>query len=353
MRARSCTSWPCAARSGSSATWSWSAKLEPFQHGFLGILPSATHGRRDRRRAWPSATSIPESPAAAAKIEPGDVIVSLAGKAGRQPRRAAPRRSRVSEPGQEVRDRGPPRRADAEGEGQAGRRCPKGCRPPSCRRPASRSKPAVPAAKAGSASRSSVPEFKNEAWAYVPEGYTTRPCPAAWSSGCTGTTVPKQEELLARGSRSATATTWCWWCPRRPPTSGWRPDEAAYLEKLVRQVQGELHDRSDPGGGVRPRTGRHLAYMAAFQQPRLLPRRGGDRRRPMLPPPETDPDHRLAIYLATAKKSPLAAAMAHVAIAFRAAKVPVTQKDLGTAPRDLNPAELAELARWIDMLDRI
>jgi hypothetical protein len=33
--------------------------------------------------------------------------------------------------------------------------------------------------------------------------------------------------------------------------------------------------------------------------------------------------------------------------------VPVTQKDLGKDPRDLTPEELAELARWIDMLDRI
>jgi hypothetical protein len=31
----------------------------------------------------------------------------------------------------------------------------------------------------------------------------------------------------------------------------------------------------------------------------------------------------------------------------------VTQKDLGKDPRDLNKDELGELARWIDMLDRI
>jgi len=34
-------------------------------------------------------------------------------------------------------------------------------------------------------------------------------------------------------------------------------------------------------------------------------------------------------------------------------KVPVTLKDLGEQPRYLNADELAELARWIDMLDRI
>ena len=38
---------------------------------------------------------------------------------------------------------------------------------------------------------------------------------------------------------------------------------------------------------------------------------------------------------------------------LKAAKVPVTEKDLGKDARDLTPPELAELVRWIDMLDRI
>jgi hypothetical protein len=34
-------------------------------------------------------------------------------------------------------------------------------------------------------------------------------------------------------------------------------------------------------------------------------------------------------------------------------KYPVTIKELGPDSRDLAPEELAELARWIDSLDRI
>ena len=34
-------------------------------------------------------------------------------------------------------------------------------------------------------------------------------------------------------------------------------------------------------------------------------------------------------------------------------KIPVTVKNLGDVPRYLNAEELAELARWIDTLDRI
>ncbi len=40
-------------------------------------------------------------------------------------------------------------------------------------------------------------------------------------------------------------------------------------------------------------------------------------------------------------------------MALREKKFPVTEKDLGKKPRDLNDDELSELVRWIDTLDRI
>ncbi len=73
----------------------------------------------------------------------------------------------------------------------------------------------------------------------------------------------------------------------------------------------------------------------------------------VVPPPEIDPDHRLAIYLGTAKASQQAQLIQMTLARLAAAKIPVTQKELGKDPRDLTPAETAELARWIDMLDRI
>ena len=42
-----------------------------------------------------------------------------------------------------------------------------------------------------------------------------------------------------------------------------------------------------------------------------------------------------------------------MATRLRTEKYPVTLKDLGPAPRPLSADELAELARWIDSLDRI
>jgi hypothetical protein len=69
--------------------------------------------------------------------------------------------------------------------------------------------------------------------------------------------------------------------------------------------------------------------------------------------PDSDPINTLAFYLGTAEKSPAAAGIKALVAKLQAAKLPVTQKALGDQPRDLSPDELAELARWIDTLDRI
>jgi hypothetical protein len=69
--------------------------------------------------------------------------------------------------------------------------------------------------------------------------------------------------------------------------------------------------------------------------------------------PDSDPINTLAFYLGTADKSPAAAGLKALVAKLQAARLPVTQKALGEQPRDLSAEELAELARWIDSLDRI
>jgi len=69
--------------------------------------------------------------------------------------------------------------------------------------------------------------------------------------------------------------------------------------------------------------------------------------------PDSDPINTLAFYLASAEKSPAAAGIKALVAKLQAAKLPVTQKSLGEQPRDLSAEDLAELARWIDTLDRI
>ena len=70
-------------------------------------------------------------------------------------------------------------------------------------------------------------------------------------------------------------------------------------------------------------------------------------------PPHNEPLHRLAVYIARAEKSRLAKPIKRSAAALKKLKFPVTLKDLGETPRYLNDQELSQLARWIDMLDRI
>jgi hypothetical protein len=57
--------------------------------------------------------------------------------------------------------------------------------------------------------------------------------------------------------------------------------------------------------------------------------------------------------MATANNSRVGRAVESAVTAFRQERIPVTVKRLGEVPRGLNADELAELARWIDMLDRI
>ena len=71
------------------------------------------------------------------------------------------------------------------------------------------------------------------------------------------------------------------------------------------------------------------------------------------PPPEVDPAHRFAVYMAAAKKSRQAKAVEASLEKIRAQSIPLTVKKLGDNPRPLKTEELEELARWVDMLDRM
>ncbi|MGA2617777.1 MAG: PDZ domain-containing protein [Thermoguttaceae bacterium] len=323
-------------------------KLEAYRHGFLGILPQ-------RGPAEPAGAGVrwvyPESPAAAAKIEPGDRVVALAGKAVAN-RDELLRAISVLEPGME---------AELEvRRGEQARKLkltlaelPEGL-PPAALPPARRAaKPGPgPRAKPGAVALR-VAEFKNEAWAYVPEGYD----PAAscgvlvWLQAAQPAT---QKDLLDQWKPLCDAHDLLLVVPQpAAERAGWQPDDADYLEKLLRQVLSGY--AVDPTRVVvyGREAGGALACLTAFHSRELIRAVAALDAGSLLPPPEAEPEHRLAIYWATAKETPQAALLAMTLARFRQMKIPVTQKDLGRTPRDLKPDELAELARWIDMLDRI
>lgn len=70
-------------------------------------------------------------------------------------------------------------------------------------------------------------------------------------------------------------------------------------------------------------------------------------------PPEFDPARPLLIYLATSSGSRFARRTADDVRRLREQGYSIAQRDLGPEPRTPNAEELAELARWVDSLDRL
>jgi poly(3-hydroxybutyrate) depolymerase len=135
--------------------------------------------------------------------------------------------------------------------------------------------------------------------------------------------------------------------------TNWQADEGGFVEKLVGQLKsGYTIDPTRVAVFGRD-SGASLALALAYRSRDVFRAAAVIDAGTILPPPEIDPDHRLAIYLGDAKNTRQAQLIKVTLDRLAASKVPVTKKDLGKDPRDLTPAEVAELVRWIDMLDRI
>ncbi|MGO9109253.1 MAG: PDZ domain-containing protein [Thermoguttaceae bacterium] len=322
------------------------SKLEPFQHGFLGILPI-----RSGDDAGVTVRYVyPDSPAAEAKIEPGDLIVSAAGDAVLDPDEL---RSAIAgfEPGMglelEVRHNDQTRKVNLKMV-ELSSDLPPQALPPA----RSQTEPGQGQKHKVGRITLNVPEFKNQAWAYVPERYDPA-VPHGVVVWLHGSGVPDAAALLAQWQPLCDAADLVLVAPRAGASSGWQADEANYIEKLVGQVKAGY--TVDPTRIVvfGRDAGASLALVSAFRSRELIRAAAVIDAGSMLPPPEIDPGHRLAIYLGTTKGSTQAQLIKITLARLKAAKVPVTVKDLGKDARDLTPAEVAELVRWIDMLDRL
>ena len=322
-------------------------KLEPYEHAMVGILPMRDAGQRPGVAVR---YVYPESPAAGAGIEPGDVLVSLAGKpiTGRDDLRM---QISTLQPDEEIRLE--VRHADQTREltlklGRLPEDLPPEEIPPAREQnePAEGERPEVGTVELR------IPEFKNDAWAYVPEAYHADVTHGVvvWLHAPGGLDF---KELLARWKSHCDRHDLILLAPKSADPRRWNPGEVTLVQKLLDQIRStytvdatRVVVHGHEGGGT-------LAYMVAFRQ-RELVRAAAVVDAPVAArPPENDPLHRLAIYLTTAKESRYAEAVKQATARLREMKIPVTVKDLGEKPRYLNEEELAELVRWIDMLDRI
>jgi poly(3-hydroxybutyrate) depolymerase len=191
-----------------------------------------------------------------------------------------------------------------------------------------------------------------ETWAYVPEGYRAD-VPhgiVLWLHGSEGL---KEKELAAQWKPLCDRHDLILVAPKGTSGGRRRPGELRLIPAILAPVASSY--TIDParvvvagreGGGA-------AAYQAAFRQEGLF-RGAAAIEAPLTGAvPERDAISSLAFFVARAAASPLAGPIQQTIARLRAAKFPVTVKELGPQPRDLTPDELAELARWIDTLDRI
>jgi serine protease Do len=320
------------------------AKLEPFQHGFLGILPmrSAEDGGVAVRYAYP------KSPAAVAGIAAGDVIVSLDGK---------PVQGRFElidavgslEPGNAVELE--VRRGDAARQLKIALAPLPEDLPPAVL-PLAQAVDAKPSGPAVGATRLKLPEYANEIWAYVP-GASTSEAPQGvviWLHGPGGFDWKK---LLADWKLLCDCYGLILLAPKSSVPGRWTAGDVALVDRLLLDVAAKHN--VDPNRVVVHgyQDGGTLAFLSAFHNRDAIRAVAAVEAAPPGSAPDNDPLHRLAVYVASARKSPSGGQMERALQGIREMKIPVVVKGLGATPRYFNAAELAELVRWIDTLDRI
>lgn len=323
------------------------AELDPYQHGFLGVLPM--------RGAAESGVVVryvyAESPAAKAGILPGDMLVSAAGEEVGD-RLELRDRIGAHEPGEEVELEY--RRGEALHKVKVVLApLPEGLPPPEL--PPAHGKRVLAADKQPAAvgpMAMKIPEFANEAWGYVPKS-CQEGAPQGivmWLHGSGGFDWPK---LLASWQPLCDRHDLILIAPKAAEAEKWMPGEMGLVDRLLAEVSGKY--LIDPARVIvsGQESGGALAFLAAHRNREAVRAVAAVDAMPAGAMPENEPPYRLAVYSAIASKSRWVRPIETANAAMRKMKIPVTVKSLGETPRAMNPEELAELARWIDMLDRI
>lgn len=321
------------------------AELEPFRHAFLGILPMR---QAERRQGVRVRYVYPDSPAANAGIQPGDLLRQF-----RKQPIADRRQLRELIGGLQPGDT-----AELRFEHRGGTRTqtltlaalPDGLPPAELPAAYDGSRDGAPTADAAAVPLK-VPEWPNEAMAYVPKHdpavgcgvfvWLQPPGPFDWAA-----TLGRWKPLCDAAGLILVA-------PKPADPNRWSPQEAVFVRKLLDVVDAtysvapaRVVVHGYEGGGT-------LASLVAFRNPDAVAGLATVEAPLLGRPPENEPTRRLALYLAWAEKSPHGSALEKTVERLREMAVPVMTKRTGPEPRYLDDAERAELVRWIDMLDRI
>ncbi|MBN2021431.1 MAG: PDZ domain-containing protein [Pirellulales bacterium] len=324
------------------------AELPPLAYPFLGILP-----QRSPQDGSDSGAVVRHvlagSPAAGAGIARGDRITRLDGKPVGDAD-ALRRRMAQYAPGREI--------AVGLRRGQAEEtlkitlgQLPD--EPPAEELPAAASGESKPEGGPPTGKISvKAPELDRDAWAYVPANYRPDvPCGALVWLPPPG--EADDEALLTRWKPLCDRAGMILLVPRPSNPARWLAAEEMAVLKLVDELANRyVLDRNCLAIGGREGGGT-MAFRIAWAHRDLFRGVVVSSAAMTDAPPPGDPARRVAFYVA-ASSQPRDVARARRAVGLlRKGQYPVALRELGEAPRPFQPDELAELARWLDALDRV
>ena len=322
------------------------ARLEPYEHPFLGILPMRIAG--DETPGVPLRYVYPESAAAGAGLEPGDRLIALGGEAIADREDLLEKLAALS--------RGETAQITIQrGESSSQHQLRLGSLPES-----------LPAELPSPRERTStqfddrpqvgthtlrLPEFSNTCLVHVPEQYDPQVAYGlvVWLHPPGGF---KDDELAARWKSLCTQYDLILVAPKSADPAKWLPTEIQFIRKAVDDVRATYNVDSTRIVAHGYQSGGIMATILAFADRDTI-RAVAAVDAPMATRPgDNDPLQRLAFYIAAADGARMAKPIAAGVERLRLKKFPVTVKKLGEPGRYLTDEELLELVRWIDTLDR-
>lgn len=319
-------------------------KLEPYEHAFLGILPSR---ELEPKNGVEVRYVYPASPADECGLQLGDSIIKLAGHAVSD---ASGLRTALAALEPETEIQLTFRRAEQEQTVDVRlNRLPETF-PTALPAPYPDVPPPNENLPALGRINIKLPEEAGDCLAYVPQSYD----PRFAHSLLVVLPVPGQqtaEEAIQAWRDVSEAQRVLLLAPEPQSKRGWRPDEVTFVRKTIDNLKGSyridaerilVHGVSNSGS---------MAYLVALNHRDLI--RGVSVVDAPLPSRSplilNEPTRRLAAVITTSKSGPLAARMAADATRLRNVKLPVVTHKLENGGK----LDQAQLLQWLDSLDRL
>lgn len=331
------------------------AKLEPYEHPFLGILPTRLAEfpdmSRDLEQIGVKVRYVyPESPAAEIGISAGDIILNV-GERRINSLNALFEAMNSSKPGEEIEV------IYSRGTEEFARKVKLASMPetiPAELPPASQDLPPFEGERpqVGILQDQKIAELANTYLAYVPESYHPEK-----SYGIVlflhGPGRFKDEDLINQWKDACNARDLILLAPKAVDQNRWKPNEIDFVVKTLTEYLRLYNIDRNRIAVVGHQTGGAMALPLARREQELIRGVAIVDPRPGAPPQENQPNNRLAFFVQMYEKSPAYRQFKPVAAQLQKLKFPTIVRELEGPGRFFNPDELAEVVRWIDSLDRL